>query len=81
MSTLSRWAFTDGTTFYLARCANENESANRGALGGFVWRQTNGDDALYEECIGPSSYWKAQGTKVVMWGMLVGGMLSVYVMP
>ena len=81
MSTLSRWAYTDGTVFYLARTVVEQASKKRAALGPFVWRQANGSDALYEDCVGPSQYWKAQGRPVRIWGLLAAGMLFVYVLP
>ena len=80
-ATLARWAYTDGTVFFLARDNSELESHQRGALGPHVWRQADGSDGLYEECIGPSAYWKAQGTRVRIWGLLVAGMLFIYVMP
>jgi hypothetical protein len=79
-TTLGRWAYTDGTVFYLARSQTELESSTRAALGPSMWRQTDGSDALYEECVGPSSYWKAQGTPVRIWGLLVAGVLFIYVL-
>ena len=81
VATLARWAYTDGTTFYLARITAERESATRAALGTHVWRQASGTDGLYEDCIGPSAYWKAQGTTVFVWGLLAGGMLFITVLP
>ena len=80
-TTLARWAYTDGTVFYLARDDSELESQQRGALGPHVWRQADGSDGLYEDCTGPSAYWKAQGTKMRIWGLLVAGILFIYVMP
>ena len=80
-TTLERWAYTDGTVFYLARSVAESLSQRRGALGPFVWRQAGGADALYEDCVGPSAYWKAQGTPVRIWGLLAAGMLMIYVLP
>ena len=80
-ATLERWAYTDGTVFYLARSASEKLSSKRGALGRFVWRQASGADALYEDCVGPSAYWKAQGTPVRIWGLLAAGVLMIYVLP
>jgi hypothetical protein len=80
-TTLNRFAFTDGTVFYLARSVSEQESKVRAALGPFIWRQTSGSDGLYEECIGPSGYHKAQGTMVRVWGLLVAGVLFITVMP
>ena len=79
--TLARWAYTDGTTFFLARSQTELESKARLALGAFVYRMANGSDGLYEDCVGPSSYAKAQGTPVRIWGMLVAGILFIYVLP
>ena len=80
-ATLSRWAYTDGTVFYLARSAAESFCKKRLALGPFVWRMANGSDGLYEDCIGPSSYAKAQGKPIRIWGLLVAGMLFIYVLP
>ena len=58
-STLRRWIYSDGTVFYLARSFAETEDKKRGALGTMMWRQATGSDGLYEDCIGPSAYWKA----------------------
>ena len=80
-ATLRKWAYTDGTVFYLDRTAEENESTQRRALGGFVWRMTDGSDALFEDTIGPSSYGKAQGTPVKVWGMLAEGSLKIRILP
>ena len=73
VATLSRWAYTDGTVFYLARDVTSQVSTARAALGPQVWRQADGSDALYEDCVGPSAYWKAQGLPVRIWGLLVAG--------
>ena len=80
-TTLRRWVCSDGASFYLARSAGEKESALRGALGTHAWRMANGSDALYEDVVGPSAYWKAQGTCIRIWGLLVAGMLFVKVLP
>ena len=80
-ATLARWAYTDGTVFYLARSQSELEEKQRGSLGPYVWRQANGKDALYEDCVGLSLYWKAQGTPVRIWGLLVAGILFITVLP
>ena len=77
---LSRWIYTDGTVFYLARCASELTQKRRLALGPMVWRQANGRDGLYEDCVGASSYAKAQGTPVRIWGLLDNGILFVHVL-
>lgn len=68
---LSQWAFTNGTSFYLARTDEEHEDKRRLALGTYVWRAANGHDALFGDCVGPSSYAKAQG-KVVRLGNACG---------
>lgn len=78
---LSRWAYTDGTAFYLARTAEEHLDKRRAALGTHVWRAADGHDALFQDCVGPSSYAKAQGSCVRIWGLLFAGMLCVYVLP
>lgn len=79
--TLTRWAYTDGTVFYLARCQSEVQDKVRAALGPMIWRRADGNDGLYHECIGPSAYWKAQGTPVRIWGLLAAGFLLIYVLP
>ncbi len=35
----------------------------------------------YEDCVGPSSYWKAQGLPVRVWGLLANGVLHITVLP
>ena len=81
VATLARWAYADGTAFYLARSSTEKESGLRSALGPHLWRMANGSDGLCEDCVGPSSYAKAQGTAVRVWGLLVAGFLYIYVLP
>ena len=80
-ASLKRWAFTDGASFYLARSVAEHQQGVRAALGPFVWRMADGSDALYEDCLGPSSYRKSQGTCVRIWGLLLLGTFFVYVLP
>ena len=46
-----------------------------------VWRMVSGADALYEDCVGPSAYWKAQGAPIRVWGLLAAGVLFIYVLP
>ena len=79
--TLDKWAYNDGTTFYLDKGATDNEHTQRQALGGYVWRQADCSDALYDECVGPSGYRKAQGIPVRIWGLLADGKLFVHVLP
>jgi hypothetical protein len=78
---LARWAYTDGTSFYLARTQDEHSDKKRLALGTHVWRAANGHDALYEDCVGPSVYAKAQGKCVRIWGLLFSGILCIFVLP
>ena len=59
-ATLGRWVYSDGTAFYLARDSREVDDRKYAALGPMVWRMANGSDGLYEECVGPSAYWKAR---------------------
>ena len=79
--TLSRWVYSDGTVFYLARSATEQESAVRSSLGPMLWKAADGHDALFEDCVGPSSYSKAQGQPVRVWGLLANGRLFITVLP
>jgi hypothetical protein len=78
---LHQWAYSDGTVFFLDRTQEENEHGQRRALGSSVWRRADRSDALYEDCVGPSSYSKAQGSPVRVWGLLAGGELKIYVLP
>jgi len=80
-STLHKWAYTDGTVWFLDRTAEEAEDTKRRALGSHVWRMTDGSDALFQDTIGPSSYGKAQGKPVKVWGMLSEGTLKIRVLP
>ena len=41
----------------------------------------DGCDGLFEDCVGPSSYAKAQGTPVRMRGLLRKGTIFVYFLP
>ena len=80
-STLERWAYSDGTVFYLERTEEEKESTERAALGPFVWRRSDRSDALYADTVGPSGYAKGQGSPVKVWGVLAKGELHVSVLP
>ena len=79
--TLNRWCYGDGTVFYLDRTEDENEHTQRAALGHSVWRMADCSDALYADCVGPSSYKKAQGLPVRVWGLLADGHLWIYILP
>ena len=78
---LRRWVFTDGVSFFCSRTAAEHESSTRAALGRFVWREPSSKDALFRDCVGPSSYVKGQGALVRMWGLLVHNKLYICVLP
>ena len=79
-STLEGWAYTDGTVYYLDRTKSEHEHSEQAALGAMVWRRTDGRDAMYQECLAPSEYNKAQGRPIRVWGMLACGHLSVFIL-
>ena len=74
-------AYVDGTTFYLARSDDEEQHKQRGRLGPFVWRMSNGADGLYSDNVGPSLYNASQGTPVKMRGFLANGHLCYYILP
>ena len=78
--TLDQFAYSDGTVFYLDRTPEESEHTQQAALGGFVWRHADRSDALYNDCVGPSAYNKAQGNPVRIWGVLSDGFLHVHVL-
>jgi len=78
---LKRWAYTDGTTFYLARGPAEHCDKQRACLGKFVWRMANGKDGLDDANIGGSMYAKSQGVPVKIWGFFAGGQLHYWVLP
>ena len=79
--TLKRWGYTDGATWFLDKTDAANESTQRAALGPMMWRRTDRRDALWEECIGPSSYAKGQGEAVRLWGILANGKLNITILP
>ena len=79
-STLERWAYTDGTVYYLDRSASEAENSKRRSLGTHVWRRADNKDAMYQDCLGPSSYNKGQGHPVRVWGMLASGGLHIHIL-
>ena len=79
-SSLNKWAYTDGTTYYLDRNDGEHADTVRRALGTHVWRKSDNSDAMWEECIGPSAYNKSQGNPVRVWGMLADGVVHVEIL-
>ena len=78
--TLEKWAYTDGTVWYLDRTEEEAENSKRRSLGPMVWRRSDNKDAMNQDCLGPSSYSKAQGTPVKVWGMLACGVVHIHIL-
>ena len=78
---LNRWAYVDGTTFFLARDESQLEDKQRASLGKFVWRMANGQDSLDDKNVGPSVYAKAQGLPIKIWGFFCDGRLEYMVLP
>ena len=52
MAKLKRFAYTDGTVFYLARSEAELEDKTRLCLEPYVWRMANGKDSLWDANVG-----------------------------
>ena len=77
---LKRFVFTDGVAFYLDRSQADFASSQRAALGLYVWRQADKRDALYQDCVAPSTYRKAQGPVVRVWGLLHKSQLRIRVL-
>jgi len=71
----------DGTTFYLASTAEQKEDKERACLGKYCYRLLSGEDSLEDKNVGASSYAKAQGTPVKIWGFFCDGRLEYYVVP
>jgi len=78
---LRRFAYTDGTTFYLARSPVDFDGKQRAGLGPGVWRMSSGKDGLWDANIGPSLYAKSQGLPVKIWGLFANGRLEYWVLP
>ena len=78
--TLEQFAYSDGTVFFLDRSEEEWEYTQVASLGGFVWRHADRSDALYNDCVGPSAYNKAQGHPIRVWGLLSDGFLHIHVL-
>ena len=76
-ATSDKWAHRDGSVFYLDRTVDESVHTKKAALGCMVWRIVDGTDALYADCAGLSTYTKAQGKPVKVWGMLAHGKLNI----
>jgi len=78
---LRKFAYTDGTTFYLCRGPADATDKRRAALGPCVWRMADGKDGLMDDNIGPSLYAKSQGLPVKIWGFFCDGKLLYHVLP
>ena len=78
-STLLKWAYTDGTVYYLDRTESEHENSQRRCLGTHVWRRSSNREALEQDCIGPSNYSKGQGFPFRVWGVLACGVLHIHI--
>ena len=78
---LSTFAYTDGTTFFLAVDAAQLEDKQRAGLGKKVWRRIDGSDSLEDKNVGPSCYAKSQGQAVKIWGLWGDGHLEYMLLP
>ena len=80
-ASLKKWAYVDGTTYYLARCESEDVDHARRRLGAYVWRDAAGKDGLFTDNVGPSLYAGTQGRPVKVWGLLANGRICLHVLP
>lgn len=80
-SHLNRYAYVDGTTFYLANTDVQHEDKERAGLGRHCYRLITGEDSLEDRNVGASSYAKAQGLPVKIWGLFCNGRLEYYILP
>jgi transposase len=80
-SVLYRFAYVDGTTFYLARTPEQHEDKERAALGRYCYRLATGEDSLEDRNVGASCYAKAQGLPVKIWGFFCDGWMEYYILP
>ena len=61
---LDRWAYVDGTSWYLARTAEDHADKQRACLGKHCWRMATGEDGLDDKNVGASAYAKTQGQPI-----------------
>lgn len=80
-ASLRRWAYIDGTSFFLARTPEEHEGKERAALGRYCYRMKTGEGSLEDKNVGPPAYSKAQGLPIKIWGFFCDGILRYYVLP
>ena len=78
---LNTFCYVDGTTFFLANDEAQHADKQRASLGRKVWRREDGSESLEDKNVGPSSYAKAQGKPVKIWGLLGDGHLEYFVVP
>ena len=78
---LQKYAYVDGTTYYLARGPAEAEQKAHARLGRFVWRGSSVAEGLFHDNVGPSLYAAKQGAPVKVWGLLANGHVSIHVLP
>ena len=80
-SYLNKFAYTDGTTFFLANDNAQHTGKQRAGLGRKVWRREDGKDSLEDKNVGPSAYAKSQGKPVKIWGVWGDGHLEYWLLP
>ena len=78
---LNKFAYVDGTTFFLPRDEEEKSDKQRACLGRRGWRLEDGSDSLEDKNVGPSAYAKSQGKPVKIWGLFFNGRLEYWVLP
>jgi transposase len=78
---LNRFAYVDGTTFFLARTEEECRDKQRAAVGPRCWRLKDGSDSLEDQNVGASKYAKSQGKPVKIWGVFCNGRLEYWLLP
>ena len=78
---LNKFAYVDGTTFFLPRTEEEDRDKKRACLGPRGWRLEDGSDSLEDKNVGPSSYAKSQGKPVKIWGLFFNGRLEYWTLP
>ena len=78
---LNKFAYIDGTTFFLPRTEVEQRDKQRACLGPRGWRLADGSDSMEDKNVGPSAYAKSQGNPVRMWGLFCNGRLEYWVLP
>ena len=78
---VNRFAYSDGTVWFLARGPVEEHDKKRASLGPSVWRMVDGKDGLWDDNIGPSLYANAQGRPMKIWGFFCNGKLHYWLLP